>query len=414
MKKTKLICFALALCVAFGMAACQKNDGMQNGDNSKSSGLSMPKPSGKAKKDNGNSENQGTFKEPVTERVSFVGCGDNIIYLGNTRDAKSLAISGGRTYNFKPMYENVADIIAEADIAFINQETVMAGEGYAISYYPMFNSPQDLGYDLTEMGYDVVNIANNHMLDKGSGGLESTIEFWKNMDCLMIGGYENVEDYNTVRTLEKNGINIAFLSYTEMTNGITKSASSEVVVPYTNDGDIKRQIAAAKEKAEFVIVSVHWGDENVFVPNAEQKRLAQLFADCGADVILGHHPHVIQSVEWISGKNGNKTLCVYSLGNFAAEQSYAYNMVGGIIGFDIVSVDNGKPYLENVAFTPTVFHFPSSFYGNKIYLLEDYSQSLAKSHGVSTFYRNSISYDMLVNYVKTYISEEFLPEAFRR
>ncbi len=353
--------------------------------------------------------------EPVVERVSFAGFGDNIIYYGNVRDAKSLAVEGGREYNFKPMFKNVENIIKDADLAFINQETLMCGEGYAPSYYPHFNSPQDLGYDLCELGYDVINIANNHMLDKGTDGLSKTIEFYKNnLDCLMIGGYENNEDYDKIRTIEKNGITFSFLSYTEMTNGLVKSAQSPLAIPYINDEDIIRQVGLAKECSEIVVVSVHWGDEGAFTPNDEQKRVAQLLADCGVDVILGHHPHVIQPVEYLTGKDGNKTLCVYSLGNFAAEQAYDYNMVGGIISFDVVSVDNAEPTLENVVFTPTVFHFPGNFYGNTVYLMQDYTPELAAIHGVRTYYGHRLSYEQLVKYATDTISEEFLPEELKK
>lgn len=348
---------------------------------------------------------------PQYEKVSFVGCGDNIIYYGNVRDAQSLS-DGTRKYNFKPMFENVRDIISSADIAFINQETVMAGNGYALSYYPRFNSPQELGYDLCELGYDVVNIANNHMLDKGADGLLKTIEFWDSMDCLMTGGYKNAEDYAKIRTTEKNGIKIAFLSYTYATNGIQKPASSPLVIPYIDHETIKSDIASAKSQAEFVIVSVHWGAEGAFKPNAEQKSTAQLIADCGADVIIGHHPHVIQPVEWLTGKDGNRTLCVYSLGNFAAEQAYDYNMVGGMISFDIISVDNGKPYVENPIFTPTVYHFDKKFYNNSVHLMKNYTKELADAHGVRLAYGHSFNLGKLGNYVKNTIPQEFLPQDF--
>ncbi len=403
-KMTKFVSALLALALSLGFFSCARD-----GENTETPKLpeneiidTVPEPQPEPEPE----------PEPVVERVSFAGFGDNIIYFGNTRDAKSLAVPGGREYNFKPMFEHVEHIIQGADVAFINQETLMAGEGYAISYYPTFNSPQDLGYDLTELGFDVVNIANNHMLDKGADGLSKTIEFWKNMDCLMIGGYENTEDYNTVRMLEKNGIKISFLSYTYGTNGITKPQSSPLAIPLFDDETITSQITAAKAQSEFVIVSAHWGYEGAFAPNDEQKHYAQLIADCGADVIIGHHPHVIQPVEWLTGKNGNKTLCVYSLGNFAAEQAYDYNMVGGIIEFDIVSVDDAKPYLENVVFNPTVFHFPSSFYGNTVYLMQDYTPELAAIHGVRGYYRNPLSYEGLVKYVTDTISPEFLPENF--
>lgn len=353
--------------------------------------------------------------EIIEYRTSFLGCGDNIIY--GTKDAVYSAVEGGRKYNYKAYYDSVTEIIEEADIAFINQETLMCGEGYALSYYPCFNSPQELGYDLVEMGFDVVNIANNHMLDKSADGLSKTISFWKGMDTLMIGGYENAEDFDTIRYIEKDGVKIAFLAYTYATNGIVKPASSPLVIPYINDEDIIRQTALARERgADLVFVSIHWGVEGAFTPNAEQKRVAQLLSDCGVDAIIGHHPHVIQPVEWLYGKNGNKTLCVYSLGNFMAQQAYDYNMLGGMISFDIVhtSEEGSVPHLENVVFTPTVFHFAGSFLENNVMPFEEYSKELASVHGVRTYFGHQMSYDILRSYIDNTIDEEFLPEFYHK
>ncbi len=352
--------------------------------------------------------------EPKIKKVSFVGCGDNITYVGNIRDAEYNAIKGGRQYNFKPTFEKVAPKIAEADIAFINQETLMCGEGYEISFYPCFNSPQDLGYDLVELGFDVVGIANNHMLDKGSDGLAETIKFWKNQDVLMIGGYENEADFSNIRVMEKNGIKIAFLSYTYGTNGITKNPASPLVIPYIEDEVIKRQIEAAKSVSDFIMVSIHWGDEGQFMYNDEQKRVGQLIADAGADAIIGHHPHVIQPIEWLTGASGNKTLCVYSLGNFVAQQAYQYNTLGGMIEFDIVQIDDEKPYLENVIFEPTVCHYNKNLMSNTIYYLNDYTKDLAAKHGAKTFFGHRFEYDTLYQYVYDTISPEFLSEEYKK
>ncbi len=252
------------------------------------------------------------------------------------------------------------------------------------------------------------------MLDKGAKGLEKTIAFWKSMEgVLLIGGYDSQEDYDTLRVLETGGIKIAFLAYTYGTNGLTKAASSPVVIPYINEDDIMRQVAAAQKAADIVIVSVHWGDEGSFKPNDLQKRTAKLFADCGVSAVIGHHPHVIQPVEWIIGKDGNKMLCVYSLGNFAAEQAYDYNMVGGMISFDIVQIADTKPYLENVVFTPTVFHFNSSFTSNRIYPMDEYTPALAAAHGVRTAYKHTLDYNRLRKYATDTIDPEFLPDSLK-
>lgn len=346
--------------------------------------------------------------EITEKRVSFLACGDNIIYKGTVSDARSLATDGG--YDFKPIYENVAGKISGADIAFINQETLMCGEGYELSYYPTFNSPQKVGDDLVDVGFDVINISNNHMLDKGRDGLLRTIDFWETKDVLMIGGYRGRADFETQRVIEKNGIKIAFLSFTEMTNGFRSKPSDDLYIPYINDEDIKAQIAKAKEVTDFTVISLHWGNEGAFSPSSEQKRIAQLIADCGGDVILGHHPHVIQPVEWLYGAGGNKTLCVYSLGNFAAEQAYDYNMVGGMMEFDIVKEVDGNVMIENPVFNPMVYHFNSRFRNNSVNLIQNYTSELAAKHGVKTCYGNPISYERLLKYATDTIAPEFLPE----
>lgn len=347
------------------------------------------------------------------EVVSFLGVGDNIVYFGTVRDAKSQAVSGGRTYNFKPIYSNVADYIKNADIAFINQETLMCGEGYNFTYYPTFNGPQDMGYDLVELGFDVVGMANNHMLDKSSAGLEKTIQFWDTLPVTTIGGYKNKADYNTVRIHESKGVKIAFLAYCQDTNGIYPSKNHDAHIPYLNEADIENEVRLAKEKSDLVFVSVHWGDEGAFKPNEYQKRFAKKFAEAGVDVVLGHHPHVIQPVEWIEGKDGNKMLCVYSLGNFMAEQEMAYNMVGGMISFDIFKNGDQKPVIKNVVFIPTVFDWGTAFYNNKIHLLEEYTEEMARNHGIKSYGR-STSLKQLRGYVSSTISDEFLSDSYKK
>lgn len=347
--------------------------------------------------------------EIPTMSASFVGAGDNLIFYGNVRDAASCAVSGGRAYNFAPTYASVKDTIQSADVAFINQESLMCGDGYAFSYYPRFNGPQDLAYDLAETGFDVVNIANNHMLDKGADGLEATIDFWRTVDGVsLLGGYKSQDEYAEPLVVEANGIRIAFLTYTTFTNLAKSPASSPLVIPYPDDDTVTAQLARAHELADFVIVSVHWGDEYTFTPNASQRSLANLLAENGADVIIGHHPHVIQPIEYLERPDGGKTLCVYSLGNFVAEQNHDFTMLGGLISFDIVKIGDTTT-AENVVFQPTVYYFNTSFYKNHVYFLSDFTEDLAASHGLA-YYGKSITVEKVTEYVKNTISAEFLPE----
>lgn len=343
--------------------------------------------------------------------VHFIGGGDNIIYYGNVYEASVRKLPGGRTYNFKTVYSDIQGLIEDADLAFINQETLLCSSKFPLSYYPQFCGPQDMGYDLVEMGFDVVNIASNHMLDVGADGLADSITFWKKQPVTMIGGYEDEADFAKIRITEVKGIRIAWLAFTYGTNMLTLPEDSPLYIPYINDEDIAAQIASAREQADLVFVSMHWGAESVFDPTPEQSKAAQLIADCGADVIIGHHPHVVGPIRWILGEGGNKTLCVYSLGNLMAEMSQDYNMAGGLITFDIVPHEGAKPTIENVLFIPTFFHFDPAFKVNHIYLYKDYTDELARSHGIS-YYGNSTTLDKLKRYVKNTIHEQFLPDDF--
>lgn len=342
------------------------------------------------------------------KKASFVGCGDNIIYYGTWRDAKSQS-DGSREYNFKPIYKNVQSIISEADIAFINQETVCS-QSFEVDSYPTFNSPVDLTYDLVDVGFDVICLANNHMLDKGALGLRESFDNWNERGAHVIGAYEEKAEGRYITYLEKNGITIAFVAYTEFTNLLQDPAREGLYAPYLKQSDVAGDVKEAYENSDFVIVSVHWGEEGHFEPSQLQKEYAKIMAENGADVIIGHHPHVLQPIEWLEGADGKQTLCAYSLGNFVHEQDRDYNVPGGMLTFDIVKEGSGKAFVAEPAFIPTVCHYPRNFYNNTVYLLEEYTEVLAQSHAVRTYYNNTISLERLKKYVTDTISAEFLPD----
>ena len=343
-------------------------------------------------------------------RVSFLGAGDSVVHEGIFKEAAKWAkLNGnGRDYDFSHLFTDVKYQIAGADIAFINQETPMAGESYGYSGYPLFNTPRDLAWDLVGTGFDVVNLANNHMLDQGAEGLRSNIGFWQAMSCTEIGGYRDQADYDDIRVVERNGVKVAFLSYCTMTNGFTLDSSSPIVIPYLDENVIRRQTAAARKLADFVVVSVHWGEDNVQYVTNDQKNWAKLFADCGVDVILGHHPHLIQPIEWLTGENGNRCLCAYSLGNLYSLMAESKNMVGGFLKFDFVKTGD-ETSIQNVRFVPTVFFYKTSFFGQRIYFMKDYTEALAAAHGTQTYDTELLTAAQLADYVAEVIDARFLP-----
>ena len=374
-------------------------------------------------------ETEAETEPPVVDTkkvIKFVAVGDALIHSAIYREAQTFAQSKpgySGDYYFNSMYEHIADEIKAADIAFVNHEAPIA-KTY-ISGYPNFNAPSESGDALVELGFNVVNIANNHMFDSDgrTTGYADTIDYWKTKKVLQIGGYESQADYDNIRIMNVDGVNIAFLAYTFGANSGTYMNSASVnagyVTPYIKDATLIRHIEAAKEKADLVFVSVHWGNENVFQPSAEQKRVAKLIADNGADVIIGHHSHTVQPVEWITGKNGNKTLCVYSLGNLISGMLSTKNMLGGLMTFDIVKED-GKISIENPVFKPLMCHYDIADFskkdpegnplrtGFKVYMLEDYTEELAKKHGTQNYGKFTLS--TLYGYAKDTVSSEFLPD----
>ena len=340
--------------------------------------------------------------------VSFLAVGDNLIHPNIYMDAKNRG-NAEKEYDFLPVYTDVAERIAAADYAFINQETVMAGEAYGYSGYPCFNSPQQLGLDLVTLGFDIVNIANNHMLDMGTQGLSDTMDFWHTQPVLLLGAFYDEADAAKLRTIVTDeGITIGMLSYTYGTNGIVKKASSPIDIPYIDTERIEREVKAAREAVDFVIVSIHWGLENTHTPTDEQRYLAGLIADSGADVILGHHSHCIQPIEWIETDRG-QTLCAYSLGNFISGMARPMNAVGGMLTFHITNDGNGGLVPAEVEWLPTVFYYGMNWYDTHLYYLEDYTVEIATTHGTQLS-GYTLSPEEARQMTKNVIDAQFLPD----
>ena len=278
--------------------------------------------------------------------ASFIGVGDALLHNGVYMDAATGKIGGDgyQIYDFTEMFTYIKPIIEKYDLRFYNQETIIGGKNLGLSNYPLFNSPDEIGSDLVnKIGFNLVNTATNHTLDKGTTGALYSANFWdKQENALMVGTSSSVEKRNTVVTKEINGITYALLGYTYGTNGIPIPAGYEYLVNLYSDAQAKKDIEAVRDKVDVVMVSMHWGVEYTHTPTEEQKRQASYLASLGVDVIIGHHPHVIQPIQYI-----DNTLVIYSLGNFISAQDGNQKRVGMIAGFDInKTVENGKTTIK--------------------------------------------------------------------
>lgn len=342
--------------------------------------------------------------EPVIEPKTVTVCavGDNLIHSPIYRQARK---EGG--YDFTDAYANVEDMIESADLAVINQETLICNDMYEPSNYPMFNTPTALGDHMIDIGFDVFTLANNHCLDYGEEGLSYSFDYWDGKSILTAGVYKNQADKDKIRTGEFGGVSFSFLSYTESLNGLRLPSDSEKIIGDVNNLEgMIADVKAAKKISDICVVALHWGVEGSGRIEDWQRDYAKTLAEAGADVIIGNHPHVLRDIEMIKTKRG-ETLCAYSLGNFISAQNVGANLVSGILAFDVTFTERDKPVkITDVKLTPIVTHYDSGYSNLRLYKLSDYTPELASAHGVRQY--GSFSYDYIIEVLKNSVNEKYL------
>lgn len=284
-----------------------------------------------------------------TASLSAVG---DILLHGTVYD--SAKTSGG--YDFNPMFEKVKPYLEQADITVANSESIIGGSAIGLSTYPSFNSPFEIGDTLKDVGVDVVAMANNHTLDRGLPAIENAIRYWDEIGMKRTGSYLSAAERDELTLITANNITFSFLSYTYGTNGIPTPAGKEYLVNRIDKDLIQRDLQRAREESEIVVLNLHFGDEYQPLPNESQIDLAHFAAENGADIILGHHPHVLQPPAWIETSDGRRVFVIYSLGNFLSGQNEIPRQIGTILTIDVektVGPDSSKVVLKEPSFTNT-------------------------------------------------------------
>ena len=293
-----------------------------------------------------------SLEKPIVTSVKLVAIGDILIHQPVYWDAATP--QGG--YNFSSMFTKVKPFLEEADIAVANQETMIGGAELGLSGYPLFNSPYEIGDALKEAGIDLVTLANNHTLDQGEKGIRNALAYWDRIGMAYTGAFKSNADQENIRTVIKDGIGFSFLSYSYGTNGLPVPEDKEYLINLIDLSLIKQDVEKAKALSDVVVVSMHWGNEYEKEPNQMQLGLAKELSNMGVDIIIGHHPHVLQPMDWIERVDGSRTFVMYSLGNFLSAQDGLERMTGGIGGIEITkTTSSGKSVisLSNPSFIPT-------------------------------------------------------------
>ncbi|WP_035186306.1 CapA family protein [Alteribacter aurantiacus] len=272
----------------------------------------------------------------VKNEVTILGVGDVLISGSIYSDART--DSG---FDFTSMFEHVSPIIQQADYALANQETMLGGESLGLSGYPIFNSPKEVGNALKEAGFDMLTLANNHTLDYGEEGVMNTLDHLDHIDMPYVGAYRSSEDKATLRKVDINNISFAFLSYSYGTNGMPVPDGKEYLISLIDENKMESDIKAAKEVADVVVLNLHYGEEYTDFPNEYQTNITSIAAEAGADIIFGHHPHVLQPFEWLRTSDGRDVFVAYSLGNFISGQEGVERRIGGMAQVTVKEVVAG-------------------------------------------------------------------------
>lgn len=250
-------------------------------------------------------------KKEDKSQVKILAMGDMIFHQPIVKNYRS-----NDSYDFTPIFNNISSDINEADLAIANFEGSV-NSNRKLSGFPLFNFPKETIYSLKNSGFDLLSTANNHALDTGLDGIAETISHINESGMKNFGTLKEDGDKGII--VEKNGIKIGLISFTDTLNGMDSLMRGKEYSVNTFSQDVKGDIEKLKEKSDIVIVYPHWGNEYQLVPNERQIFLKEMLQEAGADIILGSHPHVLQKYE-VEDKNNKKYFTIYSMGNALSNQ----------------------------------------------------------------------------------------------
>lgn len=273
-----------------------------------------------------------------------------------------------QTYNYDDVFSFIKPKISEADIAIANFEVTLAGPPYM--GYPQFSSPAALASACKNAGIDYMVTANNHAADRGKNGITGTITRLDSISIPHTGTFLNPAERDNVYPLmiNKEGFSIALLNYTYGTNGM-KVPEPVIVNLIDNDLITNDIIKAKKNKADFIILFLHWGTEYDTVPSVSQANLADYFFSLGVDLVIGSHPHVLQKMVW--SKNivtGKDEIVAYSLGNFVSNQRKPKTDGGSMVRIELTRGGDSIK-ISDAGFYLTWVYTPIEKYRKKFFIL---------------------------------------------
>ena len=291
-------------------------------------------------------------KEPIVRQALLSFTGDLMVHSYQYEESYDSATG---TYEFDHNFEAVKKYFDKADYILGNLETVLGGDEIGAQDFPCFNTPDSFAVAAKNAGFDFFTTANNHCMDQGTDALCRTLDVLDSLGIKHVGTNRSQEERNKVEITEINGIKFVFLSYTYGTNGIP--VKNEYNVNLLNESAVKNDITKAKSlNPDFIVVMPHMGTEYVTEPTEEQKKWVDLMFQCGADIIVASHPHVLEPMEVreITEPDGTtrKGYVMYSMGNFISSQTTPPRNASIILNISVEKIDDNPAEITKVSFIP--------------------------------------------------------------
>lgn len=281
--------------------------------------------------------------------------------------------------NFSELFKNVPEL-KSADILFGNLEGPISDVGNNVgSKYSFRMNPLVLP-TLKEVGFNVFSFANNHVGDWNVKAFNDTLSRLKENNISITGAGFDKNEASLPSIIEKNGIRFGFLGFSDVGPNWMEAKENKAGILLASDPDFSKIITTAKENSDVLIVSIHFGEEYEKIHNKKQEKIARTAIDSGADIVVGHHPHVIQDIEYYNGKP-----IIYSLGNFMFDQYFSKETMRGMVIMatfqnkelkelkSLISIQNKKYQIEGLFDEDKIKDIEEVLYSNCPKPNKDYS-----------------------------------------
>jgi poly-gamma-glutamate synthesis protein (capsule biosynthesis protein) len=213
-------------------------------------------------------------------------------------------------------FQFAGPLLKKADITFGNLECPLAKIGQKVPKPFSFKANPDFAPCLKSAGFDILSLANNHTLDCGRIGLQETMSTLRGQSIRWCGAGKDQADAESLTIFKVRGVRVGFIGFCEFVPEGVFLNEEKPSVALTDDNRVRAALQKARGQCDVLVASFHWGVEYQNRPSERQKHLARLAANAGADLVLGHHPHVLQGVEVLPAPNKRHCVVAYSLGNF--------------------------------------------------------------------------------------------------